>query len=72
MEIEIRRIRCVGDDGAWLTVVEYRHRTSSAMAGRRRELIGAGHLALATGEPVRYIDPNTFEVLGSGELLRRL
>ncbi len=68
---EIGRYRCTGDDGTPLTVVEYRYIfTTESEAGVRRQP-GSRWLSLLDGEPVRYIDAETFEVTGSGELLRR-
>ena len=65
------RYRCTGDDGTALTVVEYRYIfTTDGEAGVRRHP-GSAWLSLLDGEPVRYVDAETFEVTGSGELLRR-
>lgn len=71
MENETARIPCFGDDGTPLAVVEYRHSEVSSTKAGARVLVGARRLALSTGEAVRYIDENTFEVIASGELLRR-
>lgn len=72
MEEELARWRCLGDDGTRLVVVERRHvRTAQGETGPRRQ-IGARRLELEDGTPVRYIDAGTFEVVGTGELLRRL
>ncbi|RIA43927.1 hypothetical protein DFR49_2160 [Hephaestia caeni] len=77
MEEALAHYRCAGDDGTYVTVVDYRHVAienvaieTGATGVRRRP--GARRLALTTGEPVRYIDAQTFEVIASGELLRRL
>lgn len=69
---EIARHRCTGDDGTPLVVVEYRYifTTTESEAGVRRHR-GSAWLSLLDGEPVRYIDAETFEVTGSGELLRK-
>ncbi|MBI0477400.1 hypothetical protein D9601_18825 [Sphingomonas sp. MA1305] len=71
MEEESARYRCVGDDGSPLIVVEYRHVGQLDTDAGPRRYPGARRLALSTGEPVRYIDACTFEVIDSGELLRR-
>jgi hypothetical protein len=68
---ELGRYRCMGDDGTALTVVEYRHIFTSSDGGTVRRQHGARWLALLDGEPVRHIDSATFEVVASGELLRR-
>lgn len=66
---ELARHRCVGDDGTALFVVEQRHVfTSHGKAGARQHR-GAAWATLLNGEPVRYIDARTFEVITTGELL---
>lgn len=65
------RHRCTGDDGTPLVVVEYRYIfTTESEAGVRRQP-GSSWLTLLDGEPVRYIDAETFEVRSSGEMLRK-
>ena len=71
MEEECARYRCERDDGSPITVLEFRHFDRAETKASRRGYPGAQRLALYTGEPVRYIDPITFEVIGTGELLRR-
>jgi len=71
VEEERSRHRCTGDDGASVTVIEYRHAATIPAASGTRIYPGARRLALSTGEAVRYIDAETFEVIASGELLRR-
>jgi hypothetical protein len=71
MEEELGRHRCVGDDGGIVTVIEARHVDVIPGASGTRVYPGARRLALSTGEAVRYIDSETFEVIDSGELLRR-
>jgi len=69
---ELARYRCVGDDGTRVAVVEYRYvHMARDSAGTRRHL-GATKLTLETGEPVRYIDDGCFEVIDSGEMIRRV
>ena len=71
MEKEFARYRCEGDDGSPITVLEFHHFDRVETEAGRRRYPGAQRLALSTGEPVRYIDPASFEVIGTGELLRR-
>jgi hypothetical protein len=68
---QLARHRCTGDDGTPLIVVEYRHVFTSGEGGKTRKHRGSSWLVLLDGEPVRYIDAATFEVVASGELLRR-
>jgi hypothetical protein len=70
MSKELAHHRCVGDDGAPRFVREYRHVfTTQGEAGARRHL-GAVRLTLLDGEPVRFIDPQRFEVIATGEQIR--
>jgi len=69
---ELARHRCTGDDGTALLVLEYRHIFTSEEGGKVRRQPGSRWLALLDGEPVRYIDGETFEIVASGELLRRV
>ncbi|HEU4961238.1 MAG TPA: hypothetical protein VFT56_12600 [Sphingomonas sp.] len=72
MDEVLARWRCLGDDGTRLVVVERRHiRSVQGGTGPRRQ-IGARRLELEDGTAVRYIDAETFEVIASGEILRRL
>src|SRR3546814_4252745 len=65
---ELARYKCLGDDGSNVVVVEYRYvHNSHAENGSPRRYPGARHLILTTGEPVRYVDAYTFEVIESGE-----
>lgn len=65
---EIARHRCEGDDFTPLLVLERRHRSRGEAGPRGR--IGAAWLELADGTPVRYVDPSSFEVVATGEVLR--
>ena len=71
MEKEIAWWRCRTEDESLVTVIEYQHVAAPAPGAPARHYPGARRLALSTGEVVRYLDPTTFEVVESGELLRR-
>jgi hypothetical protein len=72
MQEKLARHRCIGDDGTPLVVIEWRHvREQRGAKGVRRQ-IGARRLALEDGAEVRVIDATLFEVVASGELLRRI
>ena len=66
---ELARHRCTGDDDSLLFVVEYRHVFTSNGGTGPRHHRGASWLTLLDGEPVRYIDGQTFEVIATGEIL---
>jgi hypothetical protein len=69
---ELARYRCVGDDETPLIVVEWRYVHLSRSGDGTRRHLGARRLTLETGEIVRYVGDDLFEVVDSGELLRRL
>ncbi|HEX7851796.1 MAG TPA: hypothetical protein VF485_18840 [Sphingomonas sp.] len=71
MEREISRTRCVGDDGSSLIVVEYQHVDRRETGSGERTYPGARRLALANGEPVRSLGDGAWEVIATGEVLRR-
>ncbi|MCM8730426.1 hypothetical protein ACFO8O_05520 [Hephaestia sp. GCM10023244] len=72
MEEALAHYRCASDDGTYVTVVDYRHVAIETGPAGVRYRPGARRLALTTGEAVRYIDARTFEIVASGELIRRL
>jgi hypothetical protein len=69
---EIGRYRCLGDDETPLVVVAYRLIEMTGEAGRRRRRPGARWVELATGEPLRTVDARTFELVATGEIIRRV
>jgi hypothetical protein len=72
METEIGRWRCLAEDESSLIVLEFQHLAPSAPGAPVRRYPGARRHALSTGEAVRIIDATTFEIVDSGELLRRI
>ncbi|WP_445191513.1 hypothetical protein ACT009_13150 [Sphingomonas sp. Tas61C01] len=66
---ELARHRCVDGDGTPLFVVEHRHVFITQGDAGTREHRGAAWTTLLDGEPVRYIDARTFEIVATGELL---
>ena len=71
MEREIARWRCWTEDESLVTVIEYQHVATRAPGAPARHYPGARRLALSTGEAVRYIDAAVFELVETGEMLRR-
>lgn len=71
MERELDRIRCLGDDGSTIVVVEVQHVARRETAAGDRIYPGARRWELLAGGQVRRIDRDTFEVVASGELLVR-
>jgi len=71
MEREISRTRCVGDDGTPLVVIEYQHLERCRTESGERSYPGARRWALASGEAVRPLGDGVWEVIATGELVRR-
>lgn len=71
-EQELDRFGVVGDDGSWLTVVEFRLVRHRRTARGERLDIGARAWRLSSGEPLLVVDAETFIVRPTGEQLRRL
>lgn len=69
---EIGRYKCAGDDETPLVVVEYRFVELYELAGKTRRRLGSSHVALDSGEALETIDARTFEVIATGEMIRRL
>lgn len=69
MERKINMLRCAGDDGATVFVVEHQYFDRRQTAHGERTYSGARRFALNTGEPVRLIDGQTYEIIKTGELI---
>jgi hypothetical protein len=72
MESEISRWRCITDDETHLIVIEHQHRAAPVPGEPSRHYPGARRFALSTGDDVRYIDATSFEIIATGEILRRI
>ncbi|KKW90357.1 hypothetical protein [Sphingobium chungbukense] len=68
----MERFRVIGEDGSWLTVFDLRHHGEVETARGARRLIGSRRLELSTGEAVRSLGQDLFEVVATGELLHRV
>jgi hypothetical protein len=71
MEKVEERIACIGDDGSSLTILLLRHSDAVETGRGVRFVLGARRFAMPDGGAVRYLDRLTFEVVATGELVRR-
>ncbi len=71
MEKELGRYRCVTDDGSCVDIIEYQHVRIVDTDMGVRHYPGARWMVTANGEAVRYMDKVTFEIVDTGELVRR-
>lgn len=70
MDRELRRIRCVNEDGDMVVLVERQYYDRRSTAAGDREYPGARRVETLGGMSVRLIDATTYEVPETGELLR--
>lgn len=67
---ELNRIACLGNDGRSLTAVRFQYfEISETKKGLRRHP-GASCIELTSGEGVRQLDNEYFEVIATGEIIR--
>jgi hypothetical protein len=73
MAREISRFRARYDDGRTITVIEWQEEIPfRPLSGRSRTLGTAIHFTLSTGEGVEMIEPETYKLFDTNELLRKL
>jgi hypothetical protein len=71
--VETRRFRARKDDGEVVTVIEFQEQISfRPLNGPPSSLPGAKVLTLPDGSHVNFIDENTFKIVQTGEVVRRL
>ena len=69
-EEELDRVRVVGDDGSWLTAIEFRLVDRRSTLRGPRTVLGRREWRLSTGERLEVVAADAFLVRGTGELLR--
>jgi hypothetical protein len=73
MEQEIGRFRAVSDDGEEFVVIEYqRIHENRFLDGKRSITKGRKRLALSDGSRVNQIDPETFKIVESNQVIRKI
>ena len=72
MREEIDRIACVGDDGESYTVIMYQRYKQFRGFDGNSWVPGMKEAELPNGDPVNYIDDNTFKIVLSDVVLQRL
>jgi len=73
-EIEIDRFLAKTDNGKEYIIVQYQEYidTTHLTSSRREEIAGHKRLATSTGLDVSYIDPKTFKIVNTGEIIRKV
>lgn len=70
---EIDRFEAKDDDGKIFTVVEYQHMIEvTPISGPTSIAKGTKELFLTNGHSVEYIDDETFKVIETGKIIRRV
>lgn len=78
MEIEmtlqhLRAIECVDDEEARHIVDEYQEITETKLlSGEISRTRGLKEMRLRSGDPVNYIDEDTFEIVKTGTIIHRV
>ncbi len=73
MEQETRRFKAVSDNGAEFTVIEYeRLHEHRELSGQTSFTRGLKRLVLSDGSTVVQIDPETFKILRTNEVIRKV
>jgi len=72
-EVEIDRFRARTESGTEYTIIEYQTYISSQTFGNpNSEVLGLKKLVTTTGLCVNYINPHTFKIASTGEILRKV
>ena len=72
-EVEIARFRARSDSGAEYVIVEYQHfYPASSPEYPGAEVRGQKRLLTSDGREVNYIDPETFRIVGTDEVIREV
>ncbi len=72
-EEEIRRFKAVDSEGNVYTVIEkQKFMQAAALDGKQSQAAGSRRLMLPDGEPVNFIDDDTFEIVRSDTIIRKV
>jgi hypothetical protein len=70
-EIEIERFNVRAEDGQEYTIVVFQQFISAAhLTDPQAEIPGSKRLVTNTGLPVSYVNAETFEIVGVGQVVR--
>ncbi len=73
MEKEISRVEARADNGTTYTVIEYQKIIETRLlSGQMSRASGTKRFALSNGGSVNYRDPETFEIVQTGEVIRKI
>ena len=69
---EIDRFRAISDDGEMFTVIEYQTYAEFRSSGEIKRVPAAKELRLTDARHVNYIDPKTFKIVESGQIIQKV
>lgn len=71
---EVERFSAISDSGKHYTIVVYQNfiDVTTLNSQNREELPGLKSMITSTGLTVNYIDPNNFQIVQTGEHLRKV
>ncbi len=70
--IELRRFQARGDSGTIYTVIETQQINRVPMGDRVHEVPGTIYLKLLDDRNVNFIDDNTFKIVRTDEIIRKI
>lgn len=69
---QLEEILCLDRTGREVRIIRFRYVATENTTGGSRERPGAQGWKTASGDPVKLVDRNLYEVVSSGELLERV
>ena len=70
--IERRRIRCRSDDGSEHTIIEYQEMIDVSPVDRTKSVPGLKTLVDSLGRHCNFTDDDTFEIVVTGQIVRKV
>jgi hypothetical protein len=72
MEREVERFTAVSDDGQRHTIIAMQEMIEVNAVGQHTWIKGLKRMQLPDGSPVNYIDPNTFQIVHTDLIVRKV
>ena len=70
--VERQRFRCVADDGSEHTIIEFQEMIDTSTLKGRELVPGIKSLRDSHGGPCNFIDDDTFEIVQTGQIVRKV
>ena len=70
--VEKRRIRCRADDGSEHTIIEYQEMIDASTMDQTKSVPGFTTLVDSHGRVCNFIDDDTFKIVATGQIVRKV